>query len=98
VNEKNRTHLLRSGAMTALLNELSVDSRRAGTPPQTKRVGTIPVVPRELSRRTLHIQGPRNCCIGHVPMICRHREPIDDRDVSRICRGDDDWIEVRARR
>ena len=44
MNEKNRTHLLRSCAVTALLNELTIEGRRAGTPPQTKRVGAIPIV------------------------------------------------------
>ena len=38
MNEKNRTHLLRSCAVTALLNQLSFESRRAGTPPQTKQL------------------------------------------------------------
>ena len=44
MNEKNRTHLLRSCAVTALLNELPFEGRRAGTPPQTKRVWAIPIV------------------------------------------------------
>jgi hypothetical protein len=43
VNEKNRTHLLRSCALTAFLYELSLESRRAGTPPPTKSVAGYPL-------------------------------------------------------
>jgi hypothetical protein len=50
VNEKNRTHLLGSCAVAALLNELGLESRRAGTLPQTKRVRAISVVPQGAPR------------------------------------------------